>query len=709
MGNKGTTNVKLGVDDRKLKKGLKDSQSQMKKFGSSVKKIAGIIAGMFAFRAIFQGIKKLITLNAEFGQSLANLSAITGAVGEDLKFYEQQAKLLGRTTTISAVETLKAFELMGSARPELLKNKEALAAVTKEAIILAEASGLELPVATKALANALNQFNAAASESGKFINAIAAGSKEGAGNIEYLSVAIEKSGTTLSMMNLSIEDNVALIETVAPFYAQAALAGNSLDKVFLKMKASGIGYSSGIFNLNDALEELKVKYESGESAASIFGIEHAKMGELLVANQEQLKTYTKAVTGTNIAYEQQAKTVDTIKAKWKLFVSGIEGAFLASGKFRESIKKTLTSLTARIPDVINGFIDVINTMIEWRNKSADTRLAHKLMFADIRIGLLKLKIAWEELTSRIAFLQGAMVLGSKMQFGKIGDLWEITQDEISANTKENKGKLLKVYQDLLKDVTKLDKKWAKLEHITGSGGAKATGGGGGAGVAKKTDRGLIVPAAMGESITDIFGLGAAAAMNIETDALVRMNPILERNIELHKELADAAAKAYEQSYLVQSVVHLATDAVSNLGDAFDGLFSDMEGGFKSVVTAMLQGVQSIINALLAEAVAALIAKEAHKGLLGLVTGAIGVGILIGLWKSKVPEFAAGGAAFEPTMAMVGEAPNISRSNPEYIGTAAQLGKMGVGGNHLTVDDIVISGTQLRILLKETDRQHANSF
>ena len=57
---------------------------------------------------------------------------------------------------------------------------------------------------------------------------------------------------------------------------------------------------------------------------------------------------------------------------------------------------------------------------------------------------------------------------------------------------------------------------------------------------------------------------------------------------------------------------------------------------------MLGGIQQIINALLAQTIGAMIAGEAHKGLIGLATAAIGVAAITGLWKSKVPAFAGGG-------------------------------------------------------------------
>lgn len=82
--------------------------------------------------------------------------------------------------------------------------------------------------------------------------------------------------------------------------------------------------------------------------------------------------------------------------------------------------------------------------------------------------------------------------------------------------------------------------------------------------------------------------------------------------------------------------------IGALTDAFGNLFSGTEAGFKDVVTVALQTIQQIVNALLAEAIAAMIAKESHKGIIGLATAAIGIGILTALWKSKVPKFHSGG-------------------------------------------------------------------
>ena len=189
-----------------------------------------------------------------------------------------------------------------------------MAAVTEDAIILSEAAKSDLEPAVSGLTTTMNQFRLGADQSRRIINAMAAGSKEGAGDISYITEATEKSGTTMTLMNVSLEENIGLIEAIAPNYAKASLAGNSLDKVFLKLKEKQIGYADGAFSVNAALEELEVRYKNGESAASIFGVEHAKMGELLVQNKDEFNRYTKAVTGTSIAIEQAAKNTNNAAA-----------------------------------------------------------------------------------------------------------------------------------------------------------------------------------------------------------------------------------------------------------------------------------------------------------------------------------------------------------------------------------------------------------
>lgn len=299
---------------------------------SNILPVAGIAGVVAAFANYTQKIREAVEAYDNFEERLDNLSALTGLKGSELEKLGDIAKKTSVKITDgnvrikqSADDIVDAYTKVGSQRPELLKNAEALASVTEDAIILSEAAKSDLEPAVAGLTTTMNQFNLGAEHSRRIINAMAAGSKEGAADIPYLTQAIEKSGTTMNLMNVSLEENIGLIEAIAPNFSKAEMAGNSLDKVFLKMKAGQIGYKDGVFSVDAALAELQKRFANGETAVELFGVEHAKMAELLVQNRAEVDRYTKAVTGTNIAIEQAAKNTNNAKAiqaqarnEWKL-------------------------------------------------------------------------------------------------------------------------------------------------------------------------------------------------------------------------------------------------------------------------------------------------------------------------------------------------------------------------------------------------------
>ena len=151
----------------------------------------------------------------------------------------------------------------------------------------------------------------------------------------------------------------------------------------------------------------------------------------------------------------------------------------------------------------------------------------------------------------------------------------------------------------------------------------------------------------------------------------------------------AAAEAAQQLVLQEQLLKEAAaedtfqaqmDLVGQLEGAFVSMFTSISSGSGGAFAAM---AESFKRAILQMA-AVMAAKAALFGILTLLTG--GTGGLAGFatkavsggLRKNVLGFADGGGVSGPTMAMVGEAPGISRSNPEYIGTASQLSQMGIG-------------------------------
>ncbi len=304
--------------------------------------IQGVLTGVIGgFSAASDAAK-------DFEKSLSSLKSLTGASAEDLKYYEEQAALIGQTTTLSASQAVDAFKLIGSAKPELLKNKEALAEVTYEAVALAEAAEIELPEAAQALAGALNQFNLPASESSRIINSLAAGSKEGAANIPEIQASIDKFGTSAAAFNVNFEESVALVEVLAEKNMKGAESGTALRNVLSKMASAKALPASALEELekfgvnievisdksipmNERLREFSKISGDATALTKVFGAENQIAGGIILNNVDKFEQLTEAVTGTNTAYEQQAINTDNLEGDTAALNSVMESYAITIG------------------------------------------------------------------------------------------------------------------------------------------------------------------------------------------------------------------------------------------------------------------------------------------------------------------------------------------------------------------------------------------
>jgi hypothetical protein len=206
-------------------------------FASAKTQLAQFALTYVGFQAAIGGVQKLVTVNFDFENASQELKAITGVTVQQLDFLKQKAKETGDTSRFSAVDTLTAFKLIGSAKPELLEDVEALNKIKDAAVLLAQASGTELPAAVDSLTKTLNQFGAGADQSVKFVDTLAAGAKFGAAEIPQISEALLDFGTQAKGANVSIAESTALIETLADKGIVGAEAGTKLRNVMLSLSA----------------------------------------------------------------------------------------------------------------------------------------------------------------------------------------------------------------------------------------------------------------------------------------------------------------------------------------------------------------------------------------------------------------------------------------------------------------------------------------
>ena len=339
------------------------------RFGGVILSVIGFLTGFtLALRAIRDERNKL-------EESQAGLKALTGLDDDSISWLTEQAKTLSTTMTKeglrvrqSAAEILDAFMLVGSAKPELLGDKEALKAVTEEAMRLqAAAKDITLNEAVDSLTLSLNQYGAAADQAGRFTNVLAAGSQAGSANIASQAKAIRNAGTAAASANVPIEQTVALIETLAYRGIKDEVAGTGLKKFFLILQTGADETNPKIVGLDKALENPKNKNMDAGAIKKMFGEEGYNTASVILQNTEMVKDFTAAVTGTNVAYEQAAINSDTAQAKLEQARNKMKLAAIDLG---EKLNPALTVSTNMLTNVIK----YLPGLIDWCNKWGDTIL-----------------------------------------------------------------------------------------------------------------------------------------------------------------------------------------------------------------------------------------------------------------------------------------------------------------------------------------------
>lgn len=327
---------KLKSDAKKLKAELNGVNAEMREQQSLASRIAdkfnnyfGIVAGgVAAVAGMGMTVQKAIDKANAREDTMGKVKALTDLGKAELDFLEQQAIQVATTVTKTVDgqeiriqkdtdEILTAYQLVGSQKPELLANKEALASVTKEIMIMAEASeGLDLSDAIGATTIAMNQYGAAASEAGRYTNSMAAGAQVGAVEVPQIGEALKDFAVNAKKAKVPIEGSVALIEVMgekAGLYGPQA--GTQMRNFFSILSAGPKETNPEVVGLAAAMDNLAAKNMSSAEWVKVFGRENSNAAQILVQNRQYVADMTKQIEGNNAAYKQAAANTADNNAK----------------------------------------------------------------------------------------------------------------------------------------------------------------------------------------------------------------------------------------------------------------------------------------------------------------------------------------------------------------------------------------------------------
>lgn len=415
----------VNAEIRKVNDEIKETEGWLTRFNNRFAKWGALAAsGIAAITGISMTLNKKRKDRDDKEASAANLKALTGLDDVSIQWLARQTEILstsmhksGLRVTQSSKEILEAYMLVGSAKPDLLGNKEALNAVTIEAMRLSKAAKMDLKEAVDAVTLSMNQYGASSEKAADYANVMAAGSKYGSAAVQSITAAVTKAGVSASTANVPIEQLVGSIETLAEKGIVNEVAGTGLKMFFLRLQTGADETNPKIVGLQTALKNLQKL--STEEIVKRFGAETYTVAQTLIDGADKVEYYTKAVTGTNVAMEQAAINSETNEArlaqlKNKIRETGIE--------LMEKLNPSLNMLTGWTTKLLSMAPALIDWLVKYKGALASTcvTLLALIAYKKADVAWAKLQVVWNEKIVASLLSLGKFVKANPYAFLAVG-------------------------------------------------------------------------------------------------------------------------------------------------------------------------------------------------------------------------------------------------------------------------------------------------
>ena len=329
---------------------------------AAIAPIAALVGGI---AALGYTVSESISSVSEFETHLDGLQSLTGLGDDAMKSIADGAIEMSKGFKSSASEIVDSMKLIGSQAPELLQNQDALMKVTEAANVLSEAAGIEVVDAAKGVTTVMNQMGASASEATEIINVLAASSQQGSADVAYLNTAFEKAGTAAKSAGMDYTQLAAAIETIAPKFSSADVAGSTLNSTLLALSVQANDkFKPAVVGMDQALQNLAKAEMDDIQMKNLVGASNITMLKTLIEAKDTFKGFESSLAGTNTAYEQMAINTDNLdgtigglKSNWEALLLTLGESDIIQGiiQFFQQVISTLTELINYISATIKEF------------------------------------------------------------------------------------------------------------------------------------------------------------------------------------------------------------------------------------------------------------------------------------------------------------------------------------------------------------------
>lgn len=368
--------VRGSVD--KFTKDMAQIGKEVKKFGHSMKKVTGDLAGFsLPLAGIAGGALKMA---ADFESAMNKVSAKGGIVGNDLATLNKEALRLGAETQYSAREAAEGMGELAAAGFNTTKIMAAMPGVLN----LAAVEQLEIGRAAEIAVATLGQFGLKAEESSHVVDILAKAASSGSLSIEDLAATLKYVGPVANSVGYSLEETSAAIALLSNAGIKNSEAGTALRAGILRLinppkeaaaslKQLGVEVrdaSGKMLSLDDIIKQFVDSGARVEHLSEIVGQEAvaawSALTNMVRQNRSALEDVNKEVKDNEGFSTSAANTINSgFNGALERMSGSVETAATKLGELLSPAAHKVADTIGMLADKLSGFVDAFKELPEF--------------------------------------------------------------------------------------------------------------------------------------------------------------------------------------------------------------------------------------------------------------------------------------------------------------------------------------------------------
>ena len=325
----------------------------------------GFVTPMRAVGALVTAVfVKAVQVTAEFEKELSKLRAVSGATATEMGNLETNARNLGKSTAFTATE-------VASLQVELAKlgfTTNDILNASGGVLDLAAGLGVDLADAAVLTGSTLRAFGLSTEETGRVVDVLAKSASSSALDFSKLTESLKQAAPIARAANISFEDTVALLGTLANAGIHGSNAGTALKKIFIELNASGL-------SLNDAYKLINNSSNKLATASELVG---KRAGGALL-------TLANGASGTQELADSLNNAEGAAQKMRETMEDNLIGDF---EKLKSAINEVFISIGQDLDPIMRGFVQTMTKIVNsgilldiWDNI--------KILVLDVAVGVLE--------------------------------------------------------------------------------------------------------------------------------------------------------------------------------------------------------------------------------------------------------------------------------------------------------------------------------